>query len=1318
MLITASVTVLCENIYSTDLLRHQSANYSKSWQLISYTLTSLTNTIDKLLIKPLLYPNNINGVNSLSWFGERCNFIGTILTCCQTNLSLIDKNSNHQSYLSMNTIDNTRLMFDAIITSFINNNNNLSYISNGDVANDIINRQYDVHEIVDFFLLLAEEEKFSQENHFAILLLTSINTFFEIEWQNITNTCITPTLSVAAYDKHKQNDVNITVFSNMCIVNKYSLVNMQQQFIKDMNIIQVSASLLFTRARVDPLLSFENISLFKSTFDEDINLTSCWSGFDIKSLDDTHEEGPIAHWIRLWKQLVNSISTLIKKGLSIGIFNSTLDKNEELFFGLDVDGYPELVVDDGNPSLLLQVVSLLTDISLLRPLLPQNKKELQPRPDIVLLCLENHYNSTKILTTLLTTATYCIDRIEIHDIAEARELLVSECLRMLNIIPSLNINTDLFTLISHMVLFTLPDNILADIPIIYNILGLGKEIEEENLLNNDIFIYSKGCKYVINEFYAAIYNNQLNNHFDNHDMFFQLNRRLTALRTYISAKVNIIQLEKLADSSYNLLYSRYSQLIAAGALQCFLPSKSDYLIDKSNNEITYHLLTRITVFLDELISLGAIERDVSHWVDVRLINKNTLESDSFANYNVDPMDILGHAHIASLSLLRLFLFMNENSKKINSLASNEKVHQLIKTTIRELTLAGEWDIARSITAYAIEKCNINLLCINPSSSILSSTNSPLNSSFSRLNITKNNNNSSVNKTYSNQSMIRNKAMIKELSKNDNTLEERMQNDGKYRPLPLFYAIRFSISPFENKDIINKNNLNDFFESTSCSPIAQCNEDFNDNNNNEECNDETSIEFANKSIWLLLRCDPLSFVGGASLYSDYGNLDIEKDDPEQLFNPPTSYQAMKSEICKSFPSFQFLDSHAYGKKPYNLPDDYQCIQLFHAYPSFVCDEYAYHLKAQGHLHSEDPDYSQESNSLLDSTRDGTTLNSTNDASSRDSIEHDDVEEEKNEFDVEEEIDEEKEEVLWQHFMHSENFYIYAFEDDYADLYNTVDSGVNRFSLSIERCKNELVGLDLVSNIHNDNGGEVEGNIYDAVAAIHWVAGSCLGVVNEYISMPTIETCLTINNMERLYIKRVTNSLKYLNSLSTSELNTQPLGDIVSKSSVIVATVTVLANCLCNPHGKPIGYYNMKTIIAAEVERRDTIWQDCRKEAKQTYFRNQSAYEEKYKARLAILEQLEEELEDLDEEGSDDESKVVEAVNSPFFKITGSRSQQIISEQENERIYKKEIKLRRNKIRYRIEKILNSIPPPPREPNLDAMERNLKRGNYNIYCYFLI
>jgi len=170
-----------------------------------------------------------------------------------------------------------------------------------------------------------------------------------------------------------------------------------------------------------------------------------------------------------------------------------------------------------------------------------------------------------------------------------------------------------------------------------------------------------------------------------------------------------------------------------------------------------------------------------------------------------------------------------------------------------------------------------------------------------------------------------KYVLSERKRVKESLEEHIREDSLKRPFPIYYAVRFSISPYETADILAKSILATFVQPTFCA--SNIYDNFHNNND---------LRFGESGTWLLLRVDPTAFVGGASLYSSYADLKLaNKGLHIPAILPPQSYNFIEYLMSVSFPNFSIISnsSNEYIGENRNT----RGIQIFHAHPADICDE---------------------------------------------------------------------------------------------------------------------------------------------------------------------------------------------------------------------------------------------------------------------------------------------------------------------------------------------------------------------------------------------
>jgi hypothetical protein len=188
----------------------------------------------------------------------------------------------------------------------------------------------------------------------------------------------------------------------------------------------------------------------------------------------------------------------------------------------------------------------------------------------------------------------------------------------------------------------------------------------------------------------------------------------------------------------------------------------------------------------------------------------------------NPCKLYGYGYIGTCEMIKLYLHDNYKNNNKYSAIRIEKGQQIIRSICKELLYSGEWDICYRMLE-------------------------------NRLDIYKKEMELHLSKSLAH---IRYLTLSNELELTKEKLLDHGNHDTHNRPCPLYYAVKFSVSPLDN--IINNLKetdifdgiLNDFYYATCCDNI-----DINNTYNDED--DEIPID--NMNIYIYKRCLYSNFI---------------------------------------------------------------------------------------------------------------------------------------------------------------------------------------------------------------------------------------------------------------------------------------------------------------------------------------------------------------------------------------------------------------------------------------------------------------------------
>ena len=647
----------------------------------------------------------------------------------------------------------------------------------------------------------------------------------------------------------------------------------------DFVLFREAASVLVVRGTTDPIFSTPNVVGYlekrRTNHGGRPSRHKEYSLLDMMTVEEALEDGPIAQWVRLWQQLLMALSDFIKSVAYIGI--------------CDPMYLSSLEIDDCEEPLTLQhFIELLCEICILSPLLDASHEQTDhyhagsgatARPDLVLLCVDDDAHGVVVLKALLSTAaTLPIS----DDYDMGRGTLIGCCVDLMKLLSEtpdgpLGLQQPFMHIVDEIVLSTLPDMVPYDgvelplylvCPAVYHILGHsrggGAMSISHSLLMDDHYFSKSGFARTMRCLYTLLFRRGYAEHIDNQlaasdgdsvaaeqlKTFSELiSRKLSALRMYVFGKfscadgeqdgVGVGDIGRVTDSDVSeRLYSRFSTLVTAAALQTFLPSSQKFVTSES-------AFNTIAAIVDELGSLGMYstghhsqERlflrlmSLRGDVDITLPEKEALERslNIAADWAVDPVRALGYAHVGTAELLKIFVHDHiESMAPALNIAQFERGHHYVRQGTHELVSSGDWGLASRLVASRLHEYRTRLRSLRP--------HVPAHNRFV--------------------------ALVAELERTQEKIIELDAHDSGHRPLPTFYAVKFSVSPWDVEEVVRALTLQEFFAASCCVPLPA---------RDENAYEDAGAHFYSGS-WLVLRCDPTAAVAAAAMYNEliYGEV---------------------------------------------------------------------------------------------------------------------------------------------------------------------------------------------------------------------------------------------------------------------------------------------------------------------------------------------------------------------------------------------------------------------------------------------------------------
>ena len=548
-----------------------------------------------------------------------------------------------------------------------------------------------------------------------------------------------------------------------------------ETFQQDGELLLHSINILINRVTVDPFLSSDYVKIFiKNNSTKKKIKNNLDSG--LSSVEDSFKVGPIQQWVRFWQYLVTSISDMIKAGH----VNGFLEKDAKLHNSL---------------------INALCNLCMLEKLCQDDDLH---RPDLAILCLDGENQASNLLQKLLEAASSLPAR-EAYELS--RQQLLHTCFHLMKHLAHDPVENP-FDL--KMIFFSLLDSL------VYTTLHIHHSIEKYcpslsliwktyNGMEHHFFQSSpEACATVMKSLYTLMnlmISDEYHAHiFDANDraaLFIlqqELKRKYKALRLYVCSRLfcknHPFQLDdyniSISSSITAASFSRFSNLISSAGLQALLPA-TDY-------NTTSNVWSVIDKILSEILEITKTGRGLDLLVDICLFKNysNLYSSGSTKATNqsiptefaIDPVDDLGFGHLGNQHLFNLCVRYRElqssDDKKLDSFT------ELFRIILVELQLCGEWESALRLV------------------------------------------DSLLNETNSIGDMKQRKYLLSERRRVKETVEEYLREDGLKRPFPIFYAVRFSVSPYETADILEKSNLEIFADATFCLSSTFDNQHNNDN----------------------------------------------------------------------------------------------------------------------------------------------------------------------------------------------------------------------------------------------------------------------------------------------------------------------------------------------------------------------------------------------------------------------------------------------------------------------------------------------------------
>ena len=548
-----------------------------------------------------------------------------------------------------------------------------------------------------------------------------------------------------------------------------------ESFKQDGELLLHSISILMNRVTVDPFLSSDYVKIIMKSISNKKKIKNNLD-LELSTVEDSFKVGPIQQWVRFWQYLVTSISDMIKAGH----VNGLLEKDTKLHSSL---------------------VSALCNLCLLDKLCQDDDLH---RPDLAILCLDGENQASNLLQKLLEAAS----SLPVTDAYElSRQQLLHTCFHLMKHLAHDPVENP-FDL--KMVFFSLLDSL------VYTTLHINSSIEKfcpslsliwkiYNGMEHQFFQTAPAaCATVMKSLYNLMnlmISDEYHAHiFDANDraaLFIlqqELKRKYKALRLYVCSRLfcknHPFQLDdynlSVSSSITAASFSRFSNLFSSAGLQALLPA-TDY-------STTTNVWSVIDKILCEILEITKTGRGLDLLTDICLFknysnlyssgSSKTKQHSIATEFALDPVDNLGFGHLGNQHLFNLCVRLRElqtsDDKKMDSFTD------LFRMILNELQLCGEWE------------CALRLV------------------------------DSLLNETNQIGDLKQQKFLLSEQRRVKEVVEEYLREDGLKRPCPIFYAVRFSVSPYETADILEKSNLEIFADATFCLSSTFDNQHNNDN----------------------------------------------------------------------------------------------------------------------------------------------------------------------------------------------------------------------------------------------------------------------------------------------------------------------------------------------------------------------------------------------------------------------------------------------------------------------------------------------------------
>lgn len=323
----------------------------------------------------------------------------------------------------------------------------------------------------------------------------------------------------------------------------------------------------------------------------------------------------------------------------------------------------------------------------------------------------------------------------------------------------------------------------------------------------------------------------------------------------------------------------------------------------------------------------------------------------------------------------------------------------------------------------------------------------------------------------------------------------------------------------------------------------------------------------------------------------------------------------SQLFESFPQFRVVDCNTHSENIFNEGSTLPILQLFEAYPVEVCND----AEAMESLNSFEKKFLNEQSKRA---AEQDSENSLSEEASADLSCDDDVEE----------VSAEKH--YWERAFRSQNFYIFAFEDEsghhfsrnvlseeemlfrYVDGQDASDEiaddltapRIIRYHLSLSLRPEESSSMDDKTS-SNEYDHSIAAEVLSALdstknSTLPWIGSAALGLLCSAKRISVVDAMIQVTHYQSVLVAQCISAVQKILSLSSSELANQPVDDVISPDTIFVSTISILANMVVCPNACCVGIHNVLSQVSAALEHMELMRQKIRKEKKKEFVREMS------------------------------------------------------------------------------------------------------------------